>query len=107
MKPLTEPAFGSGSPSLGTLRSAVTLWFMPRFFFDVSENGDVTCDGDGFEFRTVEAAAREATDAATEIAHDLRLKEMPTTVAVDVLNSDRQALFTVEVTMRIVRTAST
>jgi len=76
---------------------------MARFFFDISEDGDVAFDGDGFEFRSLQAAAREATAAATEIVHDLRLKEAPTTVAVDVFDSERRPLLTVEVTMRIVR----
>jgi hypothetical protein len=43
---------------------------MPRFFFDVRENGTFSPDEEGLEFPDLDAAEREAAVAASDIARD-------------------------------------
>jgi hypothetical protein len=43
---------------------------MPRFYFDVRDNGSFTPDDEGCEFDSLDAAETAAAGAATEIGWD-------------------------------------
>jgi hypothetical protein len=78
---------------------------VPRFYFDVREGARFAPDDDGLEFPDLDAAEREAAQAAASIGHDLDLlpKGDPRKVTVEVCNEHRQRVLTVTVSMHIER----
>ena len=76
---------------------------MPRFYFDVREGARFAPDDDGLEFPDLDAAEREAAQAAASIGHGLLPKGDPREVTVEVCNEHRQRVLTVTVSMHIER----
>lgn len=48
---------------------------MPRYFFQLIDQGEVFRDTDGVELADDEAAMHEAARALTEVAHDVLVKD--------------------------------
>jgi hypothetical protein len=76
---------------------------MPRFFFDVREGARFVLDEEGLEFDNLDAAEREAAEAAAEIGRDRLPKSDARSVTVELKNEHHQRLLTVTVTMEIHR----
>jgi hypothetical protein len=76
---------------------------VPRFYFDVREGARFAPDDDGLEFPDLDAAEREAAQAAASIGHDLLPKGDAREVTVEVCNEHRQRVLTVTVSMHIER----
>jgi hypothetical protein len=76
---------------------------VPRFYFDVREGARFAPDDDGLEFPDLDAAEREAAQAAASIGHDLLPKGDTREVTVEVCNEHRQRVLTVTVSMHIER----
>ena len=74
---------------------------MPRFFFDVRENGTFSPDEEGLEFPDLDAAEREAAVAASAI--DRLPNGKSREIVMEVRDGDRQQLLTVTVSLRVER----
>jgi len=76
---------------------------MPRFYVDLREGTRFLADDEGLEFPDLDAAEREAADAAAGIGRDRLPKGDTWDVTVEVKNEHRQRVLTVTVTMEIHR----
>jgi len=76
---------------------------MPRFYFDLREDGTYSPDDEGLEFPNLDAAEREAATAAACIARDRLPKGNAREIAMDVRDELRQRLLTVTVSMHMER----
>ena len=76
---------------------------VPRFYFETREGARFTPDDEGLEFPTLDAAEREAAEAAAEMGRDRLPKGDARDVTIEVLNQHRQRVLTVTVTMQIDR----
>jgi hypothetical protein len=76
---------------------------LPRFYFDVREGTRFAPDDDGLEFPDLDAAEREAAEAAAGIGRDLLPKSDVREVTIEVRNEHRQRLLTVTVSMHLER----
>jgi hypothetical protein len=65
---------------------------MPRFYFDVRDNGSFTPDDEGGEFDSLDAAEIAAAEAAAEIGRDRRPMSAARKVTVEVRDEHRQLL---------------
>ena len=76
---------------------------MPRFYFDVREGVRFVPDEEGLEFPDVDAAEREAAEAAAEIGRSLLPVGMTRSVTVEVRNEHGQRVVTATVTLAVDR----
>jgi len=76
---------------------------MPRFYFDVREGARFAPDDEGLEFPDLDAAERNAAEAAAEISRDLLPKGEARDVTIEVRNEHRQRVLTVTITMQVDR----
>ena len=76
-----------------------------RFYFDVREGSRFIPDDKGLEFDSLDAAEREAAEAAAAIGRDLLHKGSAPDVTVEVRNEHSQRVLTATVSMRIERVA--
>ena len=76
---------------------------MPRFYFDVREGSRFVPDEVGLEFDSLDAAEREAAEAAAEIGRDRLPKGDTREVTVELRNDHGQRVLTVTVSMEIHR----
>lgn len=76
---------------------------MPRFYFDVREGARFFHDEDGHECRDLDAAEREAAEAAASIGRDLLPKGDAREVTVEVRDEHRQRLLMITVSMHLDR----
>lgn len=76
---------------------------MPRFYFDVREGEKFTSDDEGLVFDSLDAAEREAAEAAADIGRDRLPRSEARAVTVEVRNEHRQRVLTVTVSMEIHR----
>ena len=76
---------------------------MPRFFFEVREGTRFVPDNEGMDFTSVDAAEREAAEAAASIGRDHLPKGDGREITVEVLNEHRQRIITVMVSMTVDR----
>jgi hypothetical protein len=76
---------------------------MPRFYFDVRDDGSFTSDDEGREIDTLDAAELAAAEAAAEIGRDWLPKSDARAVTVEVRNEHRQRVLSVTVTMQVER----
>jgi hypothetical protein len=76
---------------------------MPRFYFDVREGVRFTPDDEGIEFPNIDAAEREAAEAAAAIGRDLLPKGFARSVTVEVRNEHSQRVATATVTLALDR----
>ena len=74
---------------------------MPRFYFDVWEDGRFIEDRDGVEFPDLDAAEHEASETAAEISHDLLPKGTGHLVTVELRNEHRQRIATATATLTL------
>ncbi|TIM23521.1 MAG: hypothetical protein E5Y74_05655 [Mesorhizobium sp.] len=76
---------------------------MARFFFDLTDNGDLYPDTEGTELTSREAAEDEASRALLEIAKDQMPDGTYREVAFQVHDGASKALFVVKVTFELLR----
>ncbi len=76
---------------------------MPRFHFDLRENGVVVKDDDGAELADEKAAERQAIETATSVARDAFIRGCTDKVLVEVRASDREPCIKVAVTLKVER----
>jgi hypothetical protein len=76
---------------------------MPLFYFDVREGVRFTPDDDGLDFPDVDAAEREAADAAASIGRDRLPNGHARSVTVEVRNEHGQRIITATVTLAVDR----
>ena len=76
---------------------------MPRFYFDVRDNGSFTPDDEGGEFDSLDAAEIAAAEAAAEIGRDRRPMSATRKVTVEVRDEHRQLIGTVMVLFEVHR----
>ena len=79
---------------------------MPRFYFDVREDGKFFPDEDGQELADVDAAELEAAYSAASICHDLLPTGKTRQVVLEVRNDQGQRVLTATVTFEIARAES-
>lgn len=76
---------------------------MPRFYFDVREDGEFSADDEGVECANLDAAERMAAESAASIARD----ELPTgharEVSIEVRNEQGEHLLAVTIAMKMER----
>ena len=73
---------------------------MPRYHFDIREDGYLTRDEEGKDFVDTAAARHEAVTAGAQIARDGFAAGTSDRVVVDVLEEDRQVL-KISITLKI------
>jgi len=78
---------------------------VPRFYFDLREGPRFIPDDEGLEFADLDAAEREAAEAAAEIGRDKLPKGGVRDVTVEVRNEHGQRVLTVTISMHIDRVA--
>ncbi len=76
---------------------------MPRYYFDVREGVRFAEDDVGLQLPDLNAAEREAAEAAAAIGRDLLPKGTARSVAVEVRNEHRQRVLTATVTLALDR----
>jgi len=79
---------------------------MPRFYFDVREDGTFSPDDEGLEFLDLDAAEREAAVAASAIARDRLPKGESREIVMEVRDEHRQRMSTVTVSLHVERGSS-
>lgn len=63
---------------------------MPKFYFDLIRNGDLTIDHVGCDLADVAQAQDEAVRALVEIAADTHAARRPVSAAVSIVDSTRK-----------------
>jgi hypothetical protein len=76
---------------------------MPWFYFDVREGARFTPDDTGLEFPDLDAAERDAAEAAAGIGRDALPKGDAREVTVEVRNEHKQRVLTITVSMHLDR----
>jgi hypothetical protein len=76
---------------------------MPRYYFDVREGPRFIHDDEGLVFDDLDAAEREAAEAAAQIGRDHLPKGGIRDVTIEVRNEHSQRVLTVTVSMHIDR----
>jgi hypothetical protein len=76
---------------------------MPRFYFDIREGATFIPDDDGLEFPDLDAAEREAAEAAAAIGRDRLPNGDTREVVMEVRNEHRQRVLTLRVSMQVER----
>ena len=78
---------------------------MPRFSFDIREGARFVPDDEGVEFPGLDAAEREAAEAAASIGRDMLPRGDAREVTIEVRNEHRKRVLTVTVAMHVERVA--
>ncbi len=76
---------------------------MPRFHFDLREDGVVVRDDEGAELTDDKAAERQAIETATSVARDAFANGSADSVLVEVRDGHREAVIKVAVTLTVER----
>lgn len=76
---------------------------MPRFYFDVRDDGSFTSDDEGREIDTLDAAELAAAEAAAEIGRDRLPMSNARKVTVEMRDEHRQLVGTVMVLIEVHR----
>ena len=76
---------------------------MPRFYFDVRDDGSFTSDDEGRESDTLDAAELAAAEAAAEIGRDRLPMSNARKVTVEMRDEHRQLVGTVMVLIEVHR----
>jgi hypothetical protein len=76
---------------------------MPRFYFDVRDDGSFTSDDEGREFDSLDAAELAAAEAAAEIGRDRLPMSDARKVTVEMRDEHRQLVGTVMVLIEVHR----
>jgi hypothetical protein len=76
---------------------------MPRFYFDVRDDGSFTSDDEGREIDTLDAAELAAAEAAAEIGRDRLPMSDARKVTVEMRDEHRQLVGTVMVLIEVHR----
>ena len=74
---------------------------MSRYYFDIREGARFVPDEEGMEFESLDAAEREAAEAAAEIGRDRLPKGDAQEVTIELKNEHRQRVLTVTVAIEI------
>ena len=78
---------------------------VPRFYFDIREGTRFIPDNEGLEFDSLDAAEREAAEAAAQIGRDKLPKGGTRDITIEVRNEHGQRVLTVAISMHIDRVA--
>ena len=78
---------------------------MPLFYFDAGDGASFHSDEEGLEFPDLDAAEREAAEAAAEMGRDRLPRGDTRDITVEVRNEHGQRVLTVRVSMEIDRVA--
>lgn len=78
---------------------------MPRFYFDVHEDGKVILDEEGLEFDSLDAAEREAAITAAEIGRECLPKCRTRNIKVEIRDQHGQRVCAVRVSIEVQRQA--
>ncbi len=76
---------------------------MPRFHFDLREDGVLVKDDDGLELADEKAAEQQAIETATSVARDAFARGSADRVLIEVRNTQREPLIKVAVTLKVER----
>jgi hypothetical protein len=76
---------------------------MPLFYFDVREGSGFISDADGIELHDLDAAEREAAEAAAELGRERISFSKDRSVVIEVRNEHGQRILTATVSLQIVR----
>jgi hypothetical protein len=75
---------------------------MPRYYFDVRDDDDVTPDEDGLVFHSLEAVKEEAARALAEIARDVIPGAVRRVLAIEVRDEAKRPLLEARMVFEIV-----
>jgi hypothetical protein len=78
------------------------MHFMPRYYFDVRDNGELIRDDEGLELAHVREAEIEATAALVDIAKD-SIRGTERRLLAIIVRSDKGRLFTASLDFQISR----
>jgi hypothetical protein len=76
---------------------------MPRFYFDIRDDGSFTPDDEGLEFDSLDAAERAAAEAAAEIGRERLPRNDTRKVTVELRDEHLQLVGTVMVLIEVHR----
>jgi hypothetical protein len=76
---------------------------MPRFHFDLREDGVLVKDDDGLELADEKAAEQQAIETATSVARDVFARGSAGEVLIEVRNTHREPFIKVAVTLKVQR----
>ena len=76
---------------------------MPRFHFDLREDGVLVKDDDGLELADEKAAEQQAIETATSVARDAFARGSAGEVLIEVRNMQREPFIKVVVTLKVER----
>jgi hypothetical protein len=76
---------------------------MPLFYFDIREGSRFIPDEIGLEFPDLEAAEREAAEAAAEMGRDRLPSGDTRDITIEVCNEHRQRVLTLQVVLKVDR----
>ena len=82
--------------------SAGTCAGMPRYYFDIQNDG-TAADDTGVELPDIDAARSEAAKALLEYSREPSLREFPWTIGVDVSDEKHKLLFQVTLTLALAK----
>jgi hypothetical protein len=104
-RPAAMPAglLGSSRTCHGETDERFDLAPMPLFYFDVREGVRFIPDEDGLELPNLDAAEREAAEAAASIGRELLPEGTARSVTVEVRNQHGQRVITTTVTLAVDR----
>jgi hypothetical protein len=80
---------------------------MPLFYFDVREGSCFISDADGIELHDLDAAEREAAEAAAELGRERLSFSKDRSIVIEVRNEHGQRILTATVSLQIVRVKPT
>jgi hypothetical protein len=86
-----------------TFTSRQVLPYMPRYYFDVREGNVVIADPEGQDMANIEAAEREAVEAAASIGRDHFVTARTDALAIEVKDEQRQLVLIVTVSLHVNR----
>ena len=76
---------------------------VPRFFFDIRDGSKFVADEEGMELPDLDAAEREAAEAAAEMGRDKLPGSKLRRIIVEVRDEEGQRLLTATVSLDVVR----
>lgn len=88
--------------------TAITGWAcapMPRFYFDITDNGRIEIDDEGAEFPDLEVARKDAANSLVEIAKDALPDGDARDFVIDIREGDGPPQITIRISLRVERRA--
>ena len=101
--PFGHGTFAERHSGKGTLGQVRDFYGMPRFYFNIRENGIFIPDEEGIELADVDAAEAEAAMMAAGFGRKKLPKGRFRKIVVEVQNAARQKILTATVSLEVVR----